>query len=100
MRPHCHHPDGRSPDGARANGSELSNAVRGLCDATGQARHDPVKAGSTFYLRSHTELHTLAAALGLTDRARSARLLEAMYAVEQDTAAAPPRPSLAAEPPP
>ncbi|MHB8669545.1 MAG: hypothetical protein ACYDAD_03140 [Acidimicrobiales bacterium] len=85
------------PGGGRADGGALTAAVSGLCDAASQARHDPATAGSTFYLRSHTELHTLAAALGVADRSRSARLLEAMYAVEQDIAASPARPGLGAD---
>jgi hypothetical protein len=85
------------PDGGHASDTALIAAVRSLCDATTQARVDAAKSGSTFYLRSHTELHTLAAALGLADRTRSARLLENMYAVEQDIAASPPRPALAAD---
>jgi hypothetical protein len=85
------------PDGGHADGGALIAAVRSLCDATTQARKYPVTAGSTFYLRSHTELHTLAAALGLAERARSARLLEAMYTVEQDIAASRAKPGLAAD---
>ncbi|MHB8465288.1 MAG: hypothetical protein ACYDD7_10680 [Acidimicrobiales bacterium] len=85
------------PGGASANTADLTRAVGALCDAVDQAQHDPTAAGSAFYLRSHTELHTLASALGLSQRARSARLLQDMYAVEQDIAAHPPPPGLATD---
>ena len=83
------------PDGGHADGGALVTAVASLCGATTEAGHSPAMAGSDFYLRSHTELHTLAAALGLVDRVRSARVLQAMYTVEQDIAASPTRPALA-----
>ena len=85
------------PGGGHADGGALVAAVASLCATTAEAAHSPTMAGSDFYLRSHTALHTLAAALGLTDRGRSARVLQAMYAVEQDIAASPTRPALAAD---
>jgi len=85
------------PDGGHASGSDLAKAVRGVCDAADQAAHQPAQAASTFYLRSHTELHSLASATALADRARAGRLLEAMYTVEQDIAAIPVRPALSAD---
>lgn len=82
------------PDGGRVAGADLAKSVRGVCDAADQAAHQPAQAASTFYLRSHTELHSLASATALVDRARSGALLEAMYTVEQDIAANPIRPGL------
>jgi hypothetical protein len=90
-------PDVALPVGGHTKGDDLTAAVRALCDSADQARTDPVKAGSTFYLRSHSELHLLAQALGISDRPQAARVLEAMYSVEQDVAATPPRPALAAD---
>jgi hypothetical protein len=85
------------PDGEHITGRELTSAVRSLCDATDLAHRDPTGAGSLFYLRSHTDLHSLASALRIAAADnQSAGVLEAMYSVEQDIAAKPPRPTLAA----
>ena len=81
------------PFGRHANGHDLTAAVRALCDSADQARTDLAKASSAFYLRSHSQLHILAEALG----PQAARILEAMYIVEQDIAARPPRSGLATD---
>lgn len=81
------------PFGRHANGDDLTEAVRALCDTADQARTDPAKAGSAFYLRSHNRLHTLAQALG----PQAAPILEAMCIVEQDIAETPPLSGLATD---
>ena len=78
------------PFGRHTNGNDLAAAVGALCDSAEKARTDPAEAGSVFYLKSHSELHLLAQVLGISDRPQAARVLEAMYRVEQDIAATPP----------
>ena len=62
----------------------LQDAAEALCTARDQARADVKQANSTFYDRSHDDLHTIARALDPVDRPAAARLLEDKERVEAD----------------
>jgi hypothetical protein len=57
-------------------------AVQGLCDV--RDAPDAPAASATFYDRTHQELHVIAAATEIRDRAKAASLLEAMQRVEAE----------------
>jgi hypothetical protein len=62
----------------------LVDAVSALCDARREADGAVPAARGIFYDRSHDAMHELARRAQATDRAATARLLEAKNKVEQD----------------
>jgi len=64
-------------------------AVGGLCDIRARYTGDREAANGVFYDASHEELHVIAAAAEVKDRAAAARLLQAKERVEADLLADP-----------
>lgn len=77
--------------------ARLERAATALCTARDQAKGDVKQANSTFYDRSHDDLHTLARALDPVDRAAAARLLEDKERVETDFRDGVPTPQLVSD---
>lgn len=77
--------------------TRLQSVAGGLCEAARQVTTDTDGARQTFFGQSHEGLHLIARGLEETDRAASARLLEAKQRVEADFSAPPPGPQVAAD---
>lgn len=64
--------------------TRLAGAATALCQATEEARSDVDAARTTFYDRSHADVHVIARALEEVDRARAGRILLTKQRVEAE----------------
>jgi hypothetical protein len=70
--------------GEPVSAARLAGAAAGLCQATEEARSDVDTARTTFYDRSHADVHVIARALEDVDRTRAGRILLAKQRVEAE----------------
>lgn len=83
--------DGPSPTGPSGSLGVVTEeaaraAVRGLCEMQGERSSDLEAANAAFFNESHEELHVIAAATEVVDRAAAGRLLVTKERVESDLA--------------
>ena len=70
--------------GEPVSATRLAAAAAALCQATEEARSDVDAARTTFYDRSHADVHVIAQALEEVDRSRAGRILLAKQRVEAE----------------